>query len=209
MEKKETTISKTSFWSYLYIFFYRKSLPNGLCPFFWKNLIAIIFILPYIVLSVPSILLTIIYRNKNYNWQDNWTIERESHWVEYSFINLFIWGSILGGLAVLLGIYHFFTPEFQSIQIIGVIGILLGISLLIAYYWKEVLSVKYTNWKRKRILPDAIAYNNSLPELDREDNEYWIIEQYRSRTNSTWIEIIYSAIEGFYEKNCPVIKWKD
>lgn len=61
--------SKNSLHSKLYQFFYNKKvLPNNLCPYFWKLVIATILILPLFIIQLPSRIENLIKKEYRHQW---------------------------------------------------------------------------------------------------------------------------------------------
>ncbi len=59
-------LSKKSFWAYLYRFFYStSSLPENLCPYFWRLVAAVIFVIPYTILALPSLIIKFATKDKD------------------------------------------------------------------------------------------------------------------------------------------------
>jgi len=60
-------ISTTNVFTLLYKWFYNtKKLPNNLCPYFWALLFAVLFSIPFILYSIPGVILLLFSKNKKY-----------------------------------------------------------------------------------------------------------------------------------------------
>ena len=147
---KETTISKTSIWSYLYMFFYRKNLPYGLCPFFWNNLVAVLFLIPYIILTLPTVLVTLLTKNNLSETKiERWVFEAGGRsFFELTLLCILFWIVTFLAGAVLIGIYNFFTPGIQGIEILGAFGLMGGFIVFLISLWEEKIFLRNEDIKR-------------------------------------------------------------
>ena len=172
----------------LYRWFYAtQSMPQSLCPYFWKLLIAWTFCVPYAIITAPI-------RNKLFNsseWDNGaqmiglslmlWSVIGVIISMVYSITSL--WGyypekSFLGTIQR-IGVVTFFT--------LCVIGLLVVIILLFKYF------IEKKRDKRRRMI------------WSTSEEDYILNPDYRGDTPNLLLEFIKAK----YNKYCPKIDWLD
>jgi uncharacterized Tic20 family protein len=176
-------LNSNSISSKLYRWFYgTKELPNNLCPYFWKLVLAWLVFIPYSLFCLPVILHELF--DKNYKYTDNSTGKR----IGYSF---FIYAIVFFVICMITSISWFFVlPEKDSLySFMGTVGVLLWvISIVIGII--EGYKV-YNEWNYRR----KIKYDENGDRIYNQPKEetYLIVEFAKAK----------------YNKYCPKIDWID
>lgn len=164
--KKDSILSKLYRWFYL-----TDQMPKNLCPYFWKLVIMVLFIIPTFIISAPSIILRLI-DSRAYEKFDNGFQRIGINFILYGM--LFLIFMMLFSISYLFG-YRFLKDSFPEIlQSVGLLiwcG-LLGVLLVLSIRWI------YTSIKNKRVGkeqdPNIVLefikskYNNYCPKIDWE-----------------------------------------
>lgn len=169
----------------LWCWFYgvrNSSLPNNLCPFFWKLVVAWMLVIPYAGFCVPMILIDEVFV-KSYRNGDNSFGERIRGSIAV-YIILFL--LVCMGIAVATLFTTFYDNTFLGEiwklglglwAVIIIVSIILGITVL----------NKYLKEKRKR--------------WDENGNRIWIEPKEKRQS------LLVQFVKAKYEKNCPRITW--
>ena len=179
MKLKSNSIS-----SKLYRWFYvTKELPNNLCPYFWKLVLAWLVLIPYSLFCLPVILHELF--DKNYRYTDNSTGKRIG-------ISTVIYGMIFLILCMILFFGLFFIkPEKDSLYgfMVTIGGLLWVISIVIGI----IEGTKALNeWnQRRKIKYDEDGYR--IWDEPKEEKTYLVVE----------------FVKAKYNKYCPKIDWID
>ena len=172
----------------LYRWFYAtQSMPQSLCPYFWKLLIAWTFCVPYAIITAPI-------RNK-LSYYSEW-----ENGAQKIGVSIMLWGMIGMVISMVYSITSLwgFYPDksfLGTIQRFGVatfiilffIGLIFGIIILFKFYFDK----KRDN-RRKTIWSSS-------------EQDYILNPDYRGDTPNLLIEFIKAK----YNKYCPKIDWLD
>jgi hypothetical protein len=176
-------LNSNSISSKLYRWFYgTKELPNNLCPYFWKLVLAWLVFIPYSLFCLPVILHELF--DKNYKYTDNSTGKRIGFSLGIYVILFFIFSmlSVIG--------WFFVLPEKDSFyQFMGTIGILFWIVLIVIGGIEGTKALIEWNYRRK------IKYD---------ENGYRIYDEPKEKTY-----LIVEFTKAKYNKYCPKIDWMD
>ena len=177
-------LNSNSISSKLYRWFYgTKELPNNLCPYFWKLVLAWLVLIPYSLVCIPVILHELF--DKTYQVTDNSTGKR----IGYSF---FIYAILFFIFSMLSTIGWFFVlPEKDSFyEFMGTIGFLIwAISIFIGVIegYKA-----YNEWNYRR----KIKYDENGDRIYNQPTE-----------EKTYLVVEFAKAK--YSKYCPKIDWID
>lgn len=214
---KQIRLKESSFFAKLYQFVYRRDLPMGGCNFFWANIIALIFLVPYTVWCLPSIVVGLIRdRNSSKSKLETWKDDFESFW-ELMGTNFLLWVALsLVGL-YFVGIYHMLTTGiiFTGITVVFWTLNITALAFAIGYLWHNVIVVWHKRRLYKAKLKKALAWNNSLENPTDYFEERTLIWDYErvmkmdteKVETTSWVSFIISSVKSFYENNCPRIEW--
>lgn len=163
----------------LYRWFYAtNTMPQNLCPYFWKLVLMWFFILPYSILSLPIILMDL-------KDPDNRTTAERAGMGFIIWIGLFM----IAGMLSLFGLF-FFDPVKDTVWshmlAIGVIGWAFAIA---------IGGIEFFKWAREKWENRNIKYD---------ENGYRIWEPVKEKESS----IIVEFVKAKYSKYCPKIDWK-
>ena len=163
----------------LYRWFYAtERMPQSLCPYFWKLVIMWIFILPYTILSLPTILNDL---NDPYNTRS--TGERVAIGVSLYFI-LFMLISMLSWIGI-----FFAEPVKDSLWFhLLCVGFMCWLSTIV------VGGLIFFKWIRDKWQNRHIRYD---------EDGYRIWQEPKQKQPS----IILEFIKASYNKYCPKIDW--
>jgi hypothetical protein len=177
-------LNSNSISSKLFRWFYgTNDLPNNLCPYFWKLVLAWLVIVPYSLVCLPMIVLELT--DKGYKYSDNSTGKRIGMSTIVYFI-LFAISSMVSFICV-----FFVSPEKDSFYlylstigaVIWVIAIVIGVV--------EGYKV-FTEWNyRRKIKYDENGYRILNPP--KQEKTYLVVEFAKAK----------------YNKYCPKIDWID
>jgi hypothetical protein len=177
-------LNSNSISSKLYRWFYgTNDLPNNLCPYFWKLVLAWLVIVPYSLVCLPMIVLELI--DKGYKYSDNSTGKRIGMSTIVYFI-LFVISSMVSFICV-----FFVSPEKDSFY--------LSLSALGAMIWVIAIVIGviegykvFTEWNyRRKIKYDENGYRILNPP--KQEKTYLVVEFAKAK----------------YNKYCPKIDWID
>lgn len=155
---------KTKSWYvWLWEYTYAEDLPNNLCPFFWKLIVAMLLFVPNIIFRIPVTIGNVFFKSK---------VERGD---ARTGIGIFLYGLILTALLILFCEYNLIRASLnfysydQRAANIGLGMLVAGICLLIGYYWQE----HNTTDKVKHVASNNILvnftkawYNNHCPRIN-------------------------------------------
>jgi hypothetical protein len=173
------TLDQNSTSARLYKWLYStEDLPNNLCPYFWKVVLAYLIIIPYTLLALPYLIGLAIYKESSKN-------DSFGKRIGIGFILYFM---IFAASSALCFIGIFFIPPaekslYQFMAIMGGIIWLVCLGLGGSHLWDV-----YTENKRK----SKIRYN---------EQGYRIYEEPKSN-------LIVEFVKAKYGKYCPKINWK-
>lgn len=175
-------LNSNSISSKLYRWFYgTNDLPNNLCPYFWKLVLAWLVLIPYSLVSLPTIIMELC--DKDYKYTDNSTGKRIGVGVLCYFLLYCI------GCALTLIGWFFITPEKDSFYMFaGTVGGIVWFTAIIIGSVEGIKVLKEWNYKRKR------KYDENGRRIwgePKEPKTYLIIEFTKAK----------------YNKYCPKIDW--
>jgi len=164
----------------LYRWFYAtNSMPQSLCPYFWKLILMWFFILPYTILSLPIILIDLRMEEERSTW------ERAG----MGFIFWFI-------LAMIICMLSWFGLFFAKPEKNGIWSFML-VSGFIGWGASIVLGiVALFKWAREK-------WENRHVKYDANGRRIW--ERVKEKEPS----IIVEFVKAKYNKYCPKIDWID
>jgi hypothetical protein len=177
-------LNSNSVSSKLYRWFYGTNvLPNNLCPYFWKLVLAWLVLIPYSLVCLPVIILEL--KDKYYKYHDNSTSKR----IGFSVLSYFILFCIGCALSVIGCL--FISPEKNSFYLFMVtLGVFIWIIAIVVGSIEGIKLIK--DWNRKR----KIKYDDNGRRIwsePKEEKTYLIVEFTKAK----------------YNKYCPKIDWTD
>lgn len=153
-----------SWYVWLWEYTYAEDLPNNLCPFFWKLILAMLLFIPNIIFRIPTSIGNLIFKDKK--------IERGD---ARTGIGIFLYGVIFAILFVLHCEYNLlkatlgFYSYNQFAANVGLFMIIVALCILIGYYWKKNITTnKIKNIASNNILVNFTKawYNNHCPRIN-------------------------------------------
>ena len=177
-------LNSNSISSKLYRWFYgTNDLPNNLCPYFWKLVLAWLVLIPYSLVCAPVIIGELI--NKDYRYHDNSTGKRIGFSV-LIYTLLFFIGCMLSSIG-----WFFIHPEEDSFyQFMGTLGFCLWGCAIVISVVEGYKAFKEWNYSRK-IKYDKNGYR--IWNEPKEEKTYLVVEFTKAK----------------YNKYCPKIDWID
>lgn len=177
-------LNSNSISSKLYRWFYgTNDLPNNLCPYFWKLVLAWLVLIPYSLVCAPVIILELT--DKNYKYTTNSTGKRIGFGILIYFI-LFCISSMLS----VIGCF-FITPEKYTFYAFMVtLGFMVWAVAIVVGVIEGYKAFKEWNYRRK------IKYNEDgyrIWDEPKEERTYLVVEFAKAK----------------YNKYCPKIDWVD
>jgi hypothetical protein len=177
-------LNSNSISSKLYRWFYGTNvLPNNLCPYFWKLVLAWLVLIPYSLVGLPSIIMEIT--DKDYKYNDVSTGKRIGIG-SLVYVLIFFVGCMLSFIG-----WFFVLPEKESFySFTGTIGALLWFVSIVIGVIEGVTALKDRNRKRK------IKYDENGRRIwsePKEEKTYLVVEFAKAK----------------YNKYCPKIDWMD
>jgi len=162
----------------LYRWFYATpTMPQSLCPYFWKLVIMWLLILPYSIISLPIILMDL--KDPEYRTMG----ER----VGMGFILWFCLG-MLGSILFSISLFWYIFPQNTlgwNLQITGII--LLAVAIVVGSTFGILLLIE--KYKKSKIKYDEDGYRIWHDPKEKESS------------------IIVEFIKASYNKYCPKIDW--
>lgn len=173
------TLNQNSTSARLYKWLYSaEDLPNNLCPYFWKVVLAYLIIIPYTLLALPYLIGLAIYKESSKN-------DSFGKRIGIGFILYFFMWCAASALCFIA--MFFITPArhglYEFMAIVGALVWLVCLGLGGSHLWDV-----YTENKRK----SKIRYN---------EQGYRIYEEPKSN-------LIVEFVKAKYGKYCPKINWK-
>ena len=169
---------KNSLHAKLYNFTYNSSLPDSLCPYFWKLVFAVIMFIPNFILQLPALIGTFIFKSK----EDDSFENRKTGlaiYVVLVLVTCFIIANVHFTKCLLL---HAYNKEWLNI---AVVCDLVVIIVLIGWLF-TVIKEQYFIFKYKE--------------------QYFIFKYKKSHLKKD--NIITEYIKAKYNKYCPKIEWE-
>jgi hypothetical protein len=175
-------LNSNSISSKLYRWFYgTKELPNNLCPYFWKLVLAWLVLIPYSLVCLPVIITEIL--DKDYRYNDNSTGKR----IGLSVITYALLFGICSMIAF-IGVF-FIKPEKDTLyEVMALGGFVLWALGFIFGIIEGTKALKEWNQTRK-IKYDENGYR--IWDQPKEEKTYLVVE----------------FIKAKYYKYCPKIEW--
>jgi len=171
-------LSKESTTASLYRWYYATStMPQSLCPYFWKVVIMYLTIIPYTILSLPYMMMR--------------GGDKSSTWGEKPFSGTLIWIGLGLILSMLFSLTIFFGWDFPvnsfagHTQIIGLLLWVVAIGFSIIYGSFKLVDM----YKESKIKYDEDGYRIWEPKKAKEPN------------------LLIEFIKASYNKYCPRIDW--
>lgn len=180
MKLKSNSIS-----SKLYRWFYGTNvLPNNLCPYFWKLVLAWLVLIPYSLVCAPIIIME-LFDGDGYRYDDNSTGKR----IGFSALAYFMLFCVICMISF-IG-WFFVTPEKDSFYMfLGTVGGMIWIVSIIVGVIEGYKVFKEWNYRRK------IKYDENgwrIYDSHKEEKTYLVVE----------------FVKAKYNKYCPKIDWID
>lgn len=164
----------------LYRWFYSTSvMPESLCPYFWKLALMWVFIIPYVILSLPMIIMERLDRSETHS-----TGGRLG-----GGLVIYVILSILICMLSWIGLF-FVEPVKDSLFMHALVTGAVGWSCLIIIAINELYKVSLEKWKNRGIKYDEDGYRIWNPEPKQDS-------------------IIVSFVKASYNKYCPRIEWNN
>lgn len=171
--------------SKLYRWFYATGqMPESLCPYFWKLVLMWIFIIPYIILSLPYMLF-------NYEFRHDEQLFRGSSIIEKPFVG-FIGYGVLGvilSMVFSISIFWVVYPTDTFLMYIQTLGLSVWLIIISFGIWNSI------NWVYKKCKNRHIKY-------DEDGRIIW--EPIKEKSDP----IVWTFIKATYHKYCPKINWE-
>ncbi len=193
------TISRSAWHVRLYKFIYGSysSLPSSLCPYFWKLLAGMLFILPLAPIAMAAYVLAGIC--KLFKW-DLVSLRTLNLFYRVGFGLLLITGMLILSIAG-TAIYHLYTHR----KLIEGEAFCLVLSIFAIVLISTVnISMVIQNNKERKEAADREAW--LAVNSDKEPWEYF--REHESIKNDGFFTLIGKAIKAWYNKNCPIIHCK-
>lgn len=177
-------LNSNSISSKLYRWFYgTNDLPNNLCPYFWKLVLAWLVLIPYSLVGLPSIIMEIT--DKDYKYNDVSTGKRIGIGA-LVYILIFFVGCMLSSIG-----WFFVLPAKDSFYYFaGTVGFLLWVVTIVIGVIEGFKALKEWNYNRK------IKYDENgwrIYDSHKEEKTYLVVEFAKAK----------------YNKYCPKIDWID
>ena len=179
------TLNTNSLNAKLYCWFYGKTayhLPNNLCPYFWKLILAWLLLVPYALFCTLYILTNEIF-NPKYENGDHKTGERFG-------ISLLLNGIIIMLFLMINVVVWFFvdyTPKSIFSELLGPGAMLWVVAIGFGIYYGIKALHEYIKEKR----------------IPRDENGYRIYPEYKEKKPNLIVEFAKAK----YGKYCPKIDW--
>lgn len=172
-------LSKDSTTASLYRWYYAKNtMPQSLCPYFWKVVIMYLTIIPYTILSLPYIVL-----NGGKDKADSWGEKPGS-----GFLLWFALGMIAAMIWSISILFVGFFPKDSFAVNMQIIGMLLWLVAIGLGGWHG------TKWLIEKYKDSKIRYD---------ENGYRIWEPVQPKEPNLVVEFVKAS----YNKYCPKIDW--
>jgi hypothetical protein len=185
------TIKYNSLYAKLYRFFYVTDvMPKSLCPYFWKQVLATILVIPVIILSAP-IYLVDSARNEDTDYSQGWRVGGGL----ICYIILFLLFAFLCFVSWCIGLLPA-KGNWDIIIFIGAIVTLTSIFVFMAYLKERREDKLYQQ------LDSGLINYLEYQRLKRS----WIFFGLKVPHIRDWLVITY--LMSWYEKRCPIIEWK-
>lgn len=111
----------------MYNFTYSSDLPDNLCPYFWKLVLAVIVFIPNFILQLPVLICSLFTKNV----VDNPKEQRISGTLIYVCL-LFLWGYILSTIHMVKAIFNCYSYNSKVVEIGFILnGVIIFICLVI------------------------------------------------------------------------------
>ena len=185
----EIKLKKRSWHSIMYKIFYRSDVPQSLCPYFWKGIIAIVFFVPMVIWALPEIIVeTIKHKRDDYDSEEYLEDQFSGEFGAMRFfVNLVAWAILACLGATFIWTYPFFADGIVNGWLLGwpvifgvIIWILIESDVIPAKEWRD----NYRFNRRSRKMNDS--------------------------TESTPVgKVAKEWVKGIYKKYCPKITWID
>ena len=175
-------LNSNSISSNLYRWFYATNdLPNNLCPYFWKLVLAWLVLIPYSIVCLPVIISELV--DKDYCYDNNSTGSR----IGYSVL---VYAGLFGILCMLSVFGCFFTlPEKDTFYMFLVtLGSMIWLIAIVFGSIEGVKSFREWNYRRK------IKY-------DKDGYRIWN----EPKQQKTYLVVEFAKAK--YNKYCPKIDW--
>jgi hypothetical protein len=181
---KDMKLNSNSISSKLYRWFYgTNDLPNNLCPYFWKLVLAWLVLIPYSLVCLPVILHELF--DKTYRFTDNSTGKRIGY-SSLTYALLFFIGCMLSSIGS-----FFIQPEKDSFYgFMGTLGFCLWVCAIVIGVIEGFKAFNEWNYSRK-IKYDE--YGRRIWNQPKEEKTYLVVEFAKAK----------------YNKYCPKIDWID
>jgi len=154
-------------------------MPESLCPYFWKLALMWVFIIPYVILSLPMIIMERLDRTETHS-----TGERLG-----GGLLIYVILSILICMLSWIGLF-FVDPVKDSLFMHALVTGALGWGFLIIIAIIELYKVSLEKWENRGIKYDEDGYRIWNPEPKQDS-------------------IIVSFVKASYNKYCPRIEWNN
>jgi hypothetical protein len=168
-----STSAKLYRWLYV-----KEEMPQNLCPYFWKLVLMWVFIIPYTIISLPSILMNSVNRDTHQSSGERFGV---------GIILWFIIGMLISMLSW-IGVF-FFEPVKDTIWmhmlVIGFIG--WGFSIVFS-------AIALFKWSKEKWQNRHVKYD---------ENGWRIWEPVKEKESSIFVEFVKAK----YKKYCPKIDW--
>lgn len=152
-----------SWYVYLWNYTYSESVPNNLCPLFWKLVVAILLFIPNVIFRIPTVIANSFYS------EHNKIIDARTG------LGILMYMLIICVIAILLWIYNFILYMFNAYSydnefaFLGGVVLFAGLFFLIRYYWlkKDVgYTIKETTTNNIIVNYASSWYNKHCPKIN-------------------------------------------
>ena len=118
---------------WLWNYTYPDTVPNNLCPYFWKTIAAMLLFIPNIIFRIPVVILSLFFsKNAKFEQNDGRT-----------GIGILIYIILAAAIFVIIFLYNYLLWLFNAhsydsvFATLGGIELLIGLFFLIRYFWLE------------------------------------------------------------------------
>jgi hypothetical protein len=155
--------STNSWHARLYKWTYDSELSSSLCPYFWKILIAVLWFIPSVILSIPIIVLDKVQKS---------TVTLDPQ--ERNILGFVIWLLSIGCTIALIGVITMFGAIFGLVawnSLSMAVALLICVAMPVLFIMCLIRRSEYRSEKKPNIFTEFIKakYNNYCPKIDWKD----------------------------------------
>jgi hypothetical protein len=180
-------LSENSLHAKLYRWFYASErLPNNLCPYFWKLMIALVFVLPTSIIYIPLVILLFVVALFD---KDDTREVNEYEFGERMIISIMLYLMLFFTFCICVFFIELFCGAYKKDSFLSVCGAL-GFVIMAAAI---VIGIIYLF----RTILDKIEERREIKQSN-----------YEPPQKSETLQMIGEFIKAKYNRYCPKITWK-